>query len=158
MGRKIKQRITQTVVPLVLGIAMLAGIWTMLDESMPTLQLLSCPEYKLAWSQMLEKEDSVPRWLREAEGSVGSMENLMVDGESVQLSEFCGLADCNGRHLFVAFHREKMMAAALLVTVADTVSAEHYPSKYATYRWFGKPSPEMRDVMLAKLRATPHWK
>lgn len=156
--KKMNQRVMHVVIPLALGVVMLSGIMVTLDESMPALKLLSRPEYQQAWMQMLENEDDVPRWLRKAQGSVGTMENLVVNGESVQFSEFCGLSDCTGRHLFVAFHREKLLAAALLVTVADNVSAEHYPSKYATYRWFGNPSDEMREVMLSKLRATPNWK
>ncbi|PXC04769.1 lysozyme inhibitor, partial [Pseudomonas aeruginosa] len=32
------------------------------------------------------------------------------------------------------------------------------PSKYATYRWYGEPSRQVRELLMKQLESDPNWK
>src|SRR5260364_30690 len=68
-----------------------------------------------------------------------------------------------GKIMSVARCANHIIAAAIVftassVTIKNTVDAIQNPSRYATYRWFGKPDDSIKAHLMGQLRADPNWK
>ena len=59
----------------------------------------------------------------------------------------------------VAFRGDKSAAYGLQVSLPDEpAEVMQTPSKYATYRWYGEPSRQVRELLMKQLESDPNWK
>ncbi|MGV8267881.1 lysozyme inhibitor Ivy, partial [Pseudomonas aeruginosa] len=67
--------------------------------------------------------------------------------------------DCGNNRLLVAFRGDKSAAYGLQVSLPDEpAEVMQTPSKYATYRWYGEPSRQVRELLMKQLESDPNWK
>ncbi|MBH9397939.1 hypothetical protein I5L42_19700, partial [Pseudomonas aeruginosa] len=71
----------------------------------------------------------------------------------------CKPHDCGNNRLLVAFRGDKSAAYGLQVNLPDEpAEVMEKPSAYATYRWYGKPSKPVRELLMKQLENDPNWK
>ncbi|BGD54986.1 TPA: Ivy family c-type lysozyme inhibitor [Pseudomonas aeruginosa] len=80
-------------------------------------------------------------------------------GQPYVLANSCKPHDCGNNRLLVAFRGDKSAAYGLQVSLPDEpAEVMQTPSKYATYRWYGEPSRQVRELLMKQLESDPNWK
>ncbi|EPB6480258.1 MULTISPECIES: lysozyme inhibitor Ivy [Pseudomonas] len=129
-------------------------------EEQPRLfELLGQPGYKATWHAMFKGESDVPKWVSDASGPSSPSTSLSLEGQPYVLANSCKPHDCGNNRLLVAFRGDKSAAYGLQVSLPDEpAEVMQMPSKYATYRWYGEPSRQVRELLMKQLESDPNWK
>ncbi|MDF5805652.1 lysozyme inhibitor Ivy [Pseudomonas aeruginosa] len=129
-------------------------------EEQPRLfELLGQPGYKATWHAMFKGESDVPKWVSDASGPSSPSTSLSLEGQPYVLANSCKPHDCGNNRLLVAFRGDKSAAYELQVSLPDEpAEVMQTPSKYATYRWYGEPSRQVRELLMKQLESDPNWK
>ncbi|WP_153076704.1 inhibitor of vertebrate lysozyme family protein [Paraburkholderia bonniea] len=153
-----------------LGFAIVAGACALPASAAPTTAAASAtpavfselPEqkpYQAAWKAMLKNEKRVPSWISKARNATSSPYSTARIGNATYISgSMCKQHDCGNNRFLGLFSEDKRQAWGLQVTVKDTPDAVSTPSKFATYRWFGKPDAALKTYLTDQLKTDPDWK
>ena len=121
-------------------------------------QLLSDPDYREAWQQVVKKEERLPEWVMNLSGAAEQMNAVTEDGDKYLVGPLCESADkCLNHRLIVAFSFDKKDAYAMLVDVPEGLPADKSPTRHATYRFLGKPDQGMQNLLMETLKKDPNW-
>lgn len=139
--------------------ASLHAVAVQAEEQPRLFELLGQPGYKATWHAMFKGENEVPKWVSEASGPSSPSTSLSLDGQPYVLADSCKPHDCGNNRLLVAFRGDKSAAYGLQVNLPDEpAEVMEKPSAYATYRWYGKPSKPVRELLMKQLESDPNWK
>ena len=121
-------------------------------------QLLSDPDYREAWQQVVKKEERLPEWVMNLSGSAEQMNAVTEDGDQYLVGPLCETADtCSTKRLIVAVSFDKKHAYAMLVEVPAGLPADKSPTRHADYRFLGKPDAGMQALLKEQLKKDPSW-
>lgn len=120
--------------------------------------LSTAPEYRETWTKVVQKEERLPEWVINLSGTSEQMTAVTEDGDEYLVGPLCETAEtCKSKRLIVSFSLDKEDAYAMLVEVPAGLPSDKSPTRYATYRFLGKPDEGMQQLLKEQLRKDPNW-
>lgn len=135
-----------------------AGACVAADSTQYTADVLQHTGYKDAWEKAVKEQHDLPSWVRKGKGTSTPLEQLDWKGSSYRVGSICKPHDCWGKFMKVAFGHRISQIWAVYVEIPDTSDSMIYPSKYAKYTWVGKPSEEIKALLIHEISKDPNWK
>lgn len=121
-------------------------------------QLLSDPDYREAWQQVVKKEERLPEWVMNLSGAAEQMNAVTENGDKYLVGPLCETADtCRTGRLIVAVSFDKKHAYAMLVQVPAGLPADKSPTRHADYRFLGQPDEGVQAMLKEQLKKDPNW-
>lgn len=121
-------------------------------------QLLSDPDYREAWQQVVKKEERLPEWVMNLSGAAEQMNAVTENGDKYLVGPLCETADtCTTGRLIVAVSFDKKHAYAMLVEVPAGLPADKSPTLHADYRFLGQPDEGVQAMLKEQLKKDPNW-
>ena len=121
-------------------------------------QLLSDPDYREAWQQVVKKEERLPEWVMNLSGAAEQRHAVTEDGDKYLVGPLCDTADtCTTGRLIVAVSFDKKHAYARLVEVPAGLPADKSPTRHADYRFLGQPDEGVQAMLKEQLKKDPNW-
>ena len=121
-------------------------------------QLLSDPDYREAWQQVVKKEERLPEWVMNLSGAGEQMNAVTENGGKYLVGPLCETADtCTTGRLIVAVSFDKKHAYAMLVEVPAGLPADKSPTRHADYRFLGQPDEGVQAMLKEQLKKDPNW-
>ncbi|AOJ10913.1 inhibitor of vertebrate lysozyme family protein [Burkholderia mayonis] len=140
-------------------IAGVAGPAVAADEPAPTFsEAIAQSANRTAWKRMLAKEMRVPGWLASDNRVSSPYKREQVDGAPYLVGWMCKPHDCAANQFYGVIDEDAHRMWGMLVTLPEMPGAYDAPSKYASFRWFGKPDERMKTYLQEQLKQDPNWK
>ncbi|TBU86489.1 inhibitor of vertebrate lysozyme family protein [Phytopseudomonas dryadis] len=117
----------------------------------------SHPDYREAWSELVQDEERLPEWVMNLSGVAMPMQALEEDGDKYLVGQLCETSNCFNQRLYVAFTWDKDDAYALWVQVPAGLPEDKSPSKHADLRWLGDPDEGVKQLLQEQLQKDPNW-
>jgi hypothetical protein len=117
----------------------------------------SDPQYRETWQDLVKKEERLPDWVMNLDGTATPMQVEEEDGDKYLVGELSKAHDCAANRLYVAFSWNKKDAYALYVQVPENLPPDKSPSRHASFRWLGEPDAGMQQLLDEQLKADPNW-
>lgn len=135
-----------------------AGACLAADRTQYTADVLQYSGYKDTWEKTVKGLHDLPSWVRKGKGTSDPLERRDWKGSSYQVGTICKPHECWGQFMKVAFGYKTSHVWAVYVELPDTDDAMMYPSKHAKYTWLGKPSEEIKSLLMHEISKNPNWK
>lgn len=121
--------------------------------------LQSSPEYRQAWTKVVQKEERLPEWVMNLSGTSEQMTATTEDGDRYLVGPLCETADtCRSKRLIVAASMDdKDDIYAMLVEVPAGLPSDKSPTRHADYRFLGKPDEGVQKLLKEQLKKDPNW-
>ncbi len=121
--------------------------------------LQSSPEYRQAWTSLVQKEERLPDWVMNLSGTSEQMTATTEDGDRYLVGPLCETAEtCRSKRLIVAAGMDdKEDMYAMLVEVPAGLPSDKSPTRHADYRFLGKPDEGMQKLLQEQLKNDPNW-
>ncbi|MBD8492191.1 inhibitor of vertebrate lysozyme family protein [Pseudomonas syringae] len=121
--------------------------------------LQSSPEYRQAWTSLVQKEERLPDWVMNLSGTSEQMTATTEDGDRYLVGPLCETAEtCRSKRLIVAAGMDdKDDMYAMLVEVPAGLPSDKSPTRHADYRFLGKPDEGMQKLLQEQLKKDPNW-
>ena len=119
--------------------------------------LASHPDYREAWTELIDDEERLPDWVINLSGVATPMQTLEEDGDQYLVGQLCETDDCSHQRLYAAFSWDKDDAYALWVQVPTGLPQGKTPSQHADLRWLGEPDEGIKQLLLEQLKKDPNW-
>jgi len=121
--------------------------------------LQSSPEYRQAWTKVVQKEERLPEWVMNLSGTSEQMTATTEDGDRYLVGPLCETADtCRSKRLIVAASMDdKDDIYAMLVGVPAGLPSDKSPTRHADYRFLGKPDEGVQKLLKEQLKKDPNW-
>ena len=121
-------------------------------------QLLSDPDYREAWQQVVKKEERLPEWVMNLSGYAEQMNAVTEDGDPYLVGPLCeNQQSCLNNRLIVAFSLDKKNAYARWVQVPTGLPSDKSPTRHADKRFLGEPDAGMQALLNEQLKKDPNW-
>ncbi|ABN83803.1 conserved hypothetical protein [Burkholderia pseudomallei 668] len=144
---------------LAVTIAGIAGAAVAADEPAPTFsEAIAQSAHRAEWKRMISSEKRVPGWLKSDNRVSSPYRREQVEGASYLVGWMCKPHDCAANQFYGVIDEDSHRMWGMLVTLPQTPGAYDAPSKYASFRWFGKPDERMKTYLQDQLKQDPNWK
>ncbi len=144
---------------LIAGMASTAGMAAAADEPAPTFsEAITQSVHRAEWKRMISGETRVPGWLASENRVSSPYRREQIEGASYMVGWMCKPHDCAANQFYGVIDEDAHRMWGMLVTLPETPGAYDAPSKYASFRWFGKPDERMKAYLQDQLKQDPNWK
>ncbi|MBO7861013.1 inhibitor of vertebrate lysozyme family protein [Burkholderia pseudomallei] len=144
---------------LAVTIAGIAGAAVAADEPAPTFsEAIAQSAHRAEWKRMISSEKRVPGWLKSDNRVSSPYRREQVEGAPYLVGWMCKPHDCAANQFYGVIDEDSHRMWGMLVTLPQTPGAYDAPSKYASFRWFGKPDERMKTYLQDQLKQDPNWK